>query len=40
MSAMSKFEKLFIKLLRGQSDANFSFDELRNLLLKLDFDEV
>ncbi|GAB4028602.1 hypothetical protein [Spirosoma koreense] len=36
---MSKFEKLLIKLLRGQSDANFSFEEVRNLLLKLGFDE-
>lgn len=36
---MSKFEKLFVKLLRGRADANFSFDELRNLLLNLGFDE-
>ncbi len=36
---MSKIGKLLIKLLRGTSDANFSFDELRNLLLTLGFDE-
>lgn len=36
---MSKIGKLLIKLLRGTSDANFSFDELRNLLLTLEFDE-
>ncbi len=36
---MGKFEKLLVKLLRGTADANFSFDELRQLLLKLGFDE-
>ncbi len=32
---MSRFEKLLIKILRGTSDANIDFDELRNLLLRL-----
>lgn len=36
---MGKFEKLLIKLLRGSSDGNFSFDELRSLILTLGFDE-
>ncbi|MVM40450.1 type II toxin-antitoxin system HicA family toxin [Spirosoma sp. HMF3257] len=36
---MGKFEKLLIKLLRGTADNNFSFEELRSLLLKLGFDE-
>ncbi len=36
---MSKLEKLLIKLLRGISDANIDFDELRNLLLRLGFEE-
>ena len=36
---MSKFEKSLIKLLRGASDGNFSFDELCTLILNLGFDE-
>lgn len=36
---MGKFEKLLVKLLRGAADNNFSFEELRNLLLKLGFEE-
>lgn len=36
---MGKFEKLLVKLLRSTADANFSFDELRQLLIKLGFDE-
>jgi hypothetical protein len=36
---MSKLEKLLIKVLRGTSDANIDFDELRNLLLRLGFEE-
>lgn len=36
---MSKFQKLLEKVLSGQSDANISFDELRQLLLRLGFDE-
>jgi len=30
---MSKFEKLLLKLLAGSADNNFSFDDLRNILL-------
>lgn len=36
---MGKFEKLIIKLLRGASDTNFDFNELRNLLMRLGFEE-
>jgi hypothetical protein len=36
---MSRFEKLLIKILRGTSDANIDFDELRNLLIRLEFEE-
>lgn len=36
---MSKFEKLLNKLLRGTSDRNFDFDELRTLILNLGFNE-
>jgi len=36
---MSKIEKLILKILRGKSDANISFDDLRNLLLHLGFQE-
>jgi hypothetical protein len=36
---MGKFEKLIIKLLSGRYDNNFSFDDLRYILLELDFTE-
>ncbi|MEX2568898.1 MAG: type II toxin-antitoxin system HicA family toxin [Cyclobacteriaceae bacterium] len=36
---MSKHEKLLIKILRGTSDKNIAFEELRNLLIRLRFDE-
>lgn len=36
---MGKFEKLIFKLLSGTSDKKFTFDELRNVLLHLDFEE-
>jgi predicted RNA binding protein YcfA (HicA-like mRNA interferase family) len=36
---MSKFDKLLLKLLSGNADNNFSFDELRNILLNLGFTE-
>jgi len=36
---MSKFEKMLVKLLSGNSDNNFSFDDLRNILLHLNFSE-
>lgn len=34
---MGKFEKLVMKLLSGSSDNNFSFDELRLILLNVGF---
>ena len=36
---MSKFEKIWQKILDGKSDANISFEDLRNLLLALGFAE-
>ncbi len=36
---MSKFDKLKQKILDGKSDANISFEDLRNLLLILGFVE-
>jgi hypothetical protein len=36
---MSKFEKLQWKLLAGNADNNFSFDDLRNILLHFNFVE-
>ena len=36
---MSKHEKLLIKILRGTSDRNIDFEELRNLLIRLEFEE-
>jgi hypothetical protein len=36
---MSKIHKFFLKLLMGSSDTNIGFYELRNLLLRLDFEE-
>jgi hypothetical protein len=36
---MSKYEKLLFQILRGTADANISFDELRALLQRLDFEE-
>ncbi len=34
---MGKFEKFLEQILRGTSDANIDFDELRGLLLQLGF---
>ncbi len=34
---MSKFDKLILKLLSGNSDKSFNFDDLVKLLLDLDF---
>jgi HicA toxin of bacterial toxin-antitoxin, len=34
---MSKFEKIFDKILKGTSDANIAFDELVSLLKRLGF---
>lgn len=36
---MSKIQKLLLKILRGTSDSNIEFEELRTLLLFLGFDE-
>jgi hypothetical protein len=36
---MSKFDKLILRILRGASDANINFDDLRELLKKLGFQE-
>lgn len=36
---MGKYDKLIDKILRGTSDANIPFDDLRGLLLRLGFDE-
>lgn len=36
---MSKLKKLIDKILRGASDANVDFEDLRNLLKKLEFQE-
>ncbi len=36
---MGKFEKLLLQILRGASDANIQFDDLRRLLLRLGFEE-
>ena len=36
---MGKFEKLLLKLLAGNADNNFAFDDLRNILLHFDFVE-
>jgi hypothetical protein len=36
---MTRFDKLLEKILRGTSDKNVTFDELRTVLLHLGFDE-
>ena len=36
---MSRFDKLIEKLLRGTSDANFAFNDLRYVVLRLGFEE-
>lgn len=36
---MGKYEKLLFRILRGTSDANIAFDDLRQLLLRLGFEE-
>jgi len=36
---MSPDDKLLLQILRGSSDANIPFDELRRLLLRLGFEE-
>lgn len=39
LSAMTKRDKVLDKILRGTSDANIAFSDLRNLLGSLGFDE-
>jgi hypothetical protein len=36
---MGKHDKLIEKILRGTSDANIAFDDIRGLLIRLGFDE-
>jgi hypothetical protein len=36
---MSKYDKLLFQILRGTSDANIPFDDLRVLLQKIGFEE-
>jgi predicted RNA binding protein YcfA (HicA-like mRNA interferase family) len=36
---MGRYARLIEAILRGQSDANIAFDDLRGLLLQLGFDE-
>ena len=36
---MGKYDKLIDKILRGTSDANIPFDDLRDMLIRLGFDE-
>ena len=36
---MGKHEKVMEKILRGTSDANIAFDDIRSILLYLGFDE-
>ena len=36
---MKKYDKLLLKILKGRSDANIAFEDLRKLLLKLGFEE-
>ena len=36
---MGRYEKLLFQVLRGRSDTNIAFDDLRQLLLRLGFEE-
>ncbi len=36
---MAKYEELLLRILRGTSDANISFNDLRQLLRRLGFEE-
>ena len=36
---MSKYDKLLLQILRGNSDANISFDDLCQLLRRMGFEE-
>jgi hypothetical protein len=35
---MGKYDKVLFRMLRGMSDANIAFDDLRQLLLRLGFE--
>ena len=37
---MSKFNKILLKVLSGNSDSNISFDDLKSILNHLGFDEI
>ena len=39
MVALGKYDKLLQQILRGQSDANITFDDLCQLLLRFGFEE-
>lgn len=36
---MGKYDKLLLQILKGTSDANIAFEDLRKLLLKLGFEK-
>lgn len=36
---MGKYEKLILQILSGSSDANINFNDLVNLMLKMNFDK-
>ena len=36
---MEKYEKLLLQILTGRSDANINFNDLVNLMLKMNFDK-
>lgn len=36
---MAKFDKIISRILKGTSDANINFNDLRNMLLHLNFNE-
>ena len=36
---MGKYDKLILRIIKGTSDANISFDDLRELLKRLGFEE-
>ncbi len=36
---VGKYDRLFSRILRGTSDTNIAFDDLRQLLLRLGFEE-
>jgi hypothetical protein len=38
-TAMSRFAKILVRVLRGSADSNIDFNDLRGLLRQLEFDE-